>query len=222
MIVASKLKGDNETDGDGAPDQTASIVVKMAALLGSTRVSDLAVGSDERTVMESYARMKREQNAIDFNDMIELAIAKLRTRNPDASPLRRYRAVLVDEFQDTSRTQLELVQLISCAQVFARACECCRVSYYGFARAVHKPVIAVVGDPHQSIYGWRGADFSNWERLQQLLRCASRLRVLVFSCLIVVARLTGRVLWCCPPIIVRLLSLAPSVRYSHSRRSALA
>jgi superfamily I DNA/RNA helicase len=54
---------------------------------------------------------------------------------------------MIDEWQDTSLSQLELVKL--------------------FAKCTRG--ISVVGDPHQSIYAFRGAEFSNWKRLAELL-----------------------------------------------------
>ena len=92
--------------------------------------------------------MKQEQNAIDFDDMLTIVVERLTKVNPTQSPLKRFRAILIDEFQDTSRTQLEFVKL--------------------FAKQANR-AITVVGDPHQSIYGWRGADFSNWKKLKNLL-----------------------------------------------------
>ncbi|MCB1274458.1 MAG: ATP-dependent helicase [Leucobacter sp.] len=82
-----------------------------------------------------FAAEKRRRGLMEFSDQLALAMRALE-RSPNAISLlrRRHRAVLLDEVQDTSVAQTRLLSMI-------------------FAGA---PVMAV-GDPHQSIYGWRGA-----------------------------------------------------------------
>ena len=82
-----------------------------------------------------FAAEKRRRGLIEFSDQLALATHALE-RSPEAIALlrRRHRSVLLDEVQDTSVGQTRLLSMI-------------------FAGA---PVMAV-GDPHQSIYGWRGA-----------------------------------------------------------------
>ena len=77
-------------------------------------------------------------NAVDFDDLITLPI-RLFKENPDVLQKYRdrYRYILVDEFQDTSRQQ------------------------YDFMRLIADKNVAVVGDDDQSIYSWRGADYQN-------------------------------------------------------------
>ncbi len=90
-------------------------------------------------IVESYARLKRDREAVDFADQVALAAHLARTF-PDigATERARFAAVLLDEVQDTSAAQLALL-----AALFV---------------APGRPVpITAVGDPHQSIYGWRGA-----------------------------------------------------------------
>ena len=91
-------------------------------------------------MVERYLRLKRERDAMDFADQMALA-ARLAMTFPDIGAIERQRfgAVLLDEFQDTSAAQLELLR-----------------SLFGAAGSDPMPVTAV-GDPHQSIYGWRGA-----------------------------------------------------------------
>jgi DNA helicase-2/ATP-dependent DNA helicase PcrA len=83
-----------------------------------------------------YSAFKRERGVLDYGDLVALA-ARIATEVPEAGSVLRtqYRAVLLDEFQDTSHAQLVLF-----AALFG---------------AGH-PVTAV-GDPNQSIYGFRGA-----------------------------------------------------------------
>lgn len=91
-------------------------------------------------VYKRYQEYLAACNAMDFGDLIMNALLLLR-RNAAVRDLlqRRYRYVLVDEYQDTNRTQFELI---------ARLAE------------RHKNLF-VVGDDDQSIYSWRGAVPSN-------------------------------------------------------------
>ncbi|MDQ0673524.1 DNA helicase-2/ATP-dependent DNA helicase PcrA [Pseudarthrobacter siccitolerans] len=83
-----------------------------------------------------YAAAKRARGALDFGDLVALA-AKVAQEVPLATQMerQRYKVVLLDEFQDTSYAQLVL---------FSRL--------FGGGHAV-----TAVGDPNQSIYGFRGA-----------------------------------------------------------------
>jgi DNA helicase-2/ATP-dependent DNA helicase PcrA len=79
-------------------------------------------------------------NAVSFDDLLWLPVRILQ-QHPDvrARYARRFRFILVDEYQDTNHAQYELIRLLG---------------------ADHTNV-AVVGDDDQSIYGWRGADVRN-------------------------------------------------------------
>ncbi|MFE4837623.1 ATP-dependent helicase [Arthrobacter sp. NPDC056691] len=83
-----------------------------------------------------YAEAKRARGALDFGDLVALA-ARVAREVPLAAEMerQRYKVVLLDEFQDTSHAQLVL---------FSRL--------FGDGHAV-----TAVGDPNQSIYGFRGA-----------------------------------------------------------------
>ena len=91
-------------------------------------------------VMRKYEEELQAANALDFDDL-QLRLLELFEKHPGVRDLwsSRFRQVLVDEYQDTNRTQYELVRHFSMA---------------------HKN-LAVCGDPDQSIYAWRGADVRN-------------------------------------------------------------
>ncbi len=91
-------------------------------------------------VWRSYDRRLREQDGVDFDDILILAL-KLVTEDDEIGDLyaERFQQVLVDEFQDTNRVQFHLVRRL--AETHGNIC--------------------VVGDDDQSIYGWRGADITN-------------------------------------------------------------
>lgn len=87
-----------------------------------------------------YQNRLRESSAVDFDDLLVHLVTILKA-HPDvrADLDRRFRYVLVDEYQDTNRAQYAIVRAFS----------------------VDHPNLCVTGDPDQSIYGWRGADMSN-------------------------------------------------------------
>lgn len=91
-----------------------------------------------RQLYDCYQEGLKLYNAVDFDDLIVLPI-KLFRENPEvlARYKERFKYIMVDEFQDTSHQQYELMHLLSDQNV------------------------AVVGDDDQSIYSWRGADYQN-------------------------------------------------------------
>ncbi|MEP7764806.1 ATP-dependent DNA helicase [Sanguibacter sp. 25GB23B1] len=90
-------------------------------------------------VVEAYQARKRAMDAVDFGDQIALA-AQLAEEVPAvaAGERARFKVVLLDEYQDTSYAQIRLLAAL-----------------FGDGHAV-----TAVGDPNQSIYGWRGASAS--------------------------------------------------------------
>ncbi|HEX6073684.1 MAG TPA: ATP-dependent DNA helicase [Micromonosporaceae bacterium] len=94
-------------------------------------------------LVEGYAERKRDADAMDFADQMARAAVVARD-HPQVSQIERdrYRVVLLDEYQDTSHAQVVLLR-----------------SLFGDGH----PVTAV-GDPCQSIYGWRGASAGTLER----------------------------------------------------------
>ena len=91
-----------------------------------------------RPLYELYQEGLQLYNAVDFDDLIVLPI-KLFREHPDVLERyrERYKYIMVDEFQDTSHQQYEMMHLLADKNV------------------------AVVGDDDQSIYSWRGADYQN-------------------------------------------------------------
>src|SRR5579875_172139 len=91
-------------------------------------------------VYEKYEAKLRESNALDFDDLLLEAVRLLQQDAAAREKLnRRYEFVMVDEYQDTNRSQYELMRLL----------------------AGQRRNIFVVGDEDQSIYGWRGANIRN-------------------------------------------------------------
>jgi DNA helicase II / ATP-dependent DNA helicase PcrA len=91
-------------------------------------------------VWKAYDRRLREQDGVDFDDILILALRLLTEEGPIGDLYaERFQQVLVDEYQDTNRVQFLLVRRL--AEIHGNIC--------------------VVGDDDQSIYGWRGADITN-------------------------------------------------------------
>ncbi|MGH3717079.1 MAG: ATP-dependent helicase, partial [Micromonosporaceae bacterium] len=102
-------------------------------------------------LVEAYTRRKREADAVDFADLMARAAVTARDHPQVAEVEReRFRVVLLDEYQDTSHAQIVLLR-----------------SLYGDGH----PVTAV-GDPCQSIYGWRGASAGTLQRFPTDFPCA--------------------------------------------------
>ncbi|HWJ14165.1 MAG TPA: UvrD-helicase domain-containing protein [Gemmatimonadaceae bacterium] len=91
-------------------------------------------------IYQSLGETLQTANAVDFDDLLVLPVRMLQ-QHPEKleSYRRRFKYILVDEYQDTNRAQYELIKLLG---------------------GEHGNV-CVVGDDDQSIYGWRGADIRN-------------------------------------------------------------
>ncbi|WP_374457297.1 DNA helicase PcrA [Nocardioides sp.] len=104
----------------------------------------------------SYQRRLREANALDFDDLIMTTVHLLQAF-PDVREnyRRRFRHVLVDEYQDTNHAQYSLIQ-----QLCGTSFEIGTVFEEGH-QEVEPSELMVVGDADQSIYAFRGADIRN-------------------------------------------------------------
>ena len=91
-------------------------------------------------VYEYYECELRKNNALDFDDLLLVAVKLLQSNEAVLDKYsKRFRYVMIDEYQDTNHAQYLLAKLL----------------------ASHWKNIAVVGDADQSIYAWRGADIQN-------------------------------------------------------------
>ena len=120
--------------------------IERAARFGSHR-RRMAEGSAR--IHAEYDRILAEQKRLDFDDLLLRAVTLL---DSTAGPgwIRRWDHVLVDEFQDTNLVQYEIM---------ARLCR-------------GRETATIVGDPDQSIYGWRGAKVGNIGRYREEFRPA--------------------------------------------------
>ena len=91
-------------------------------------------------VYEYYERELRKNNALDFDDLLLVAVKLLQSNAAVLDKYsKRFKYVMIDEYQDTNHAQYLLAYLLSS----------------------HWKNVAVVGDADQSIYAWRGADIQN-------------------------------------------------------------
>ncbi|MBA3854265.1 MAG: ATP-dependent DNA helicase PcrA [Gemmatimonas sp.] len=115
----------------------------MNALVDVAEFEQLARTGKAQAAAKVYRDLEetlRAANAVCFDDLLVLPVRILRQHDDVRTRLaRRFRHVLVDEYQDTNRAQYEFVRLVA---------------------GEHRNV-AVVGDDDQAIYGWRGADIRN-------------------------------------------------------------
>jgi DNA helicase-2/ATP-dependent DNA helicase PcrA len=93
-------------------------------------------------VYAEYEEALRTSNLLDYDDLL-LRCALLLRQHPEC--VSNIEAVLIDEFQDTNSVQFELMCLFS----------------------QFKKNVTIVGDPDQSIYGWRNAEIKNLERMEK-------------------------------------------------------
>jgi DNA helicase-2/ATP-dependent DNA helicase PcrA len=147
-------------DNDADPERVRAIGRRFAALPELPLGGKAEYASDVDRMLEiaqldllvdlarEYDEGKRLRGAVDFADQVVLALHAVRARPAAIDELHaRFRVVLLDEYQDTSVVQTELL-----AELFAGT-----------------PVTAV-GDPNQSIYGWRGASASNLREFRPRFR----------------------------------------------------
>src|SRR5690606_9624166 len=157
VVALSGALGEHLVDPAEARDRLTEMVEHLESLpLGPrqkkrTKDVDKLIGSvAERArfvdLVVEYRRRKRIAEALDFGDQVAFA-AQLAREVPlvGAAERARFEVVLLDEYQDTSYAQVELLS--------------------GLFGGGH-PVTAV-GDPHQSIYGWRGASAGGLARFPE-------------------------------------------------------
>ena len=89
-----------------------------------------------------YEEALERSNLLDYDDLLLRCVELLRTH---PSCVSNVEAVLIDEFQDTNLVQFDLMRLF----------------------AAHRKRITIVGDPDQSIYGFRAAEIKNYDRMRR-------------------------------------------------------
>jgi ATP-dependent DNA helicase pcrA len=122
-------------------------VYKIANIFSNIKMGRRGFREDEaiyEELYEEYQERLKLFNAVDFDDLIMLPIELLSTHKEVLETYKkRYKYIMVDEFQDTSMQQ------------------------YNFIHLIAEKNICVVGDDDQSIYSWRGANFENIRKFEE-------------------------------------------------------
>ena len=158
VLALAQEMNDNLVDAQQVEEVIEQVVSTLSDLpkkAGSSDVTQFAYMSDilkplvstpvVAKLAEAYIQEKRRQGYVDYSDQVALAERAVR-EVPAVRERERasYKQVLLDEYQDTSFLQTRLLKnLFAGTSVFA------------------------VGDPNQSIYGWRGASASNLNQFHQ-------------------------------------------------------
>ena len=138
------LKSLNITKDQVTPNQARNHISylknKMIMPEAQSRKARTLIEKKLVEIYSTYQKALRDNDALDFDDLLLLPI-ELFDENPKilAKYQRKWKYILVDEYQDTNRPQFYLLTML----------------------AKKNEQICVVGDDDQSIYGWRGADIAN-------------------------------------------------------------
>ncbi len=123
----------------------------------ATKARDFRTEKYAQIFME-YQKQLLDNNALDFDDMLVLAVKLLETsQSVREKYFNRFKHILVDEFQDTNVCQYKLVKSIYTNDLDEEDIPVCKS-------------LCVVGDVDQSIYSWRGADYRIILNLQSTFR----------------------------------------------------
>jgi len=141
-LVKKIMKGMKQEVSSGETQRVRHKISRLKQNLVGPEACD-AKGPFEVIVKKVYLRYRdelRRRNSLDFDDLLLFAVRILAEKSAVLNKYqRRFRYILVDEYQDTNHVQFKLAELLS---------------------RTHRNLF-VVGDEDQSIYGWRGADIRN-------------------------------------------------------------
>lgn len=162
-LLKRLLREAGAEDGDIKPQQAAAVISNAKNELKDA--DDYARNADRSNpkeriiagVYQAYTQELRRNNAFDFDDLISETVSLLRTfPEVRARYLRKFRHVLVDEYQDTNHAQYALIRELT---------RPLPSEYENFdeqtGAAIGPAELTVVGDSDQSIYAFRGADIRN-------------------------------------------------------------
>ena len=121
---------------------------RLVAALSHAKRTGMVPGAETRALLLRYRQALSARNAVDFDDLVGLALGALEGDAVLAETYRaRFRFIAVDEFQDLDATQYRLLQMLA-------------------PPGSPRSNILAIGDPDQAIYGFRGADAACFERFR--------------------------------------------------------
>lgn len=143
-LIKQVMKNIGITDKQYSPNLIASYIsgAKNECLMPDeyAKIASTPAQQVAAEIYPRYERMRRTGRALDFDDLLLETVRLLETVGEVRSNLQTiFKHVLIDEYQDTNKAQYKLIKLLLNSQ-----CNIC-----------------AVGDDWQSIYSWRGADFTN-------------------------------------------------------------
>ena len=138
--VAAELR----LDGDSAGGDPAHLQRLVSAVRMGDAAAGARLGPGVDRLIARYRQRLLLHRAVDFDDLILLPLELLRGEH-GAALRARHTHLLVDEFQDTSTRQYQVLHALTATS----------------------RNVCVVGDDDQSIYSWRGADATNFERFSR-------------------------------------------------------
>ena len=150
-LIKRVIKTLNLTDNKSLQPKSVHSIISKAKNEGQTP-DDYATSAyypnqkQIAKIFQAYEAEKTKASALDFDDLL-LKVVELFTKFPDIRQKwqQQFEHILIDEYQDTNGVQYRLIRLL----------------------VNKKRNICVVGDDWQSIYSWRGADFTNILHFQQ-------------------------------------------------------
>jgi ATP-dependent exoDNAse (exonuclease V) beta subunit len=132
---------------------------KLIGHIASTLVCSLSGSLDQ--LLEGYQARKRAAAVLDFDDLLIHVRSLVRDHDQVRLAIgRRYRYILVDEFQDTDRIQNEILFSIAATEERSARWE---------GSQLRPGSLFLVGDPKQAIYRFRGADIEAYELCRRLI-----------------------------------------------------
>lgn len=143
-LVKRSMRDLNISDREVKPQLAVAVISSNKnKMISSAEALDQARSQRQKLlamIYERYETMRQSANALDFDDLL-LEVVRLFRTKPKVRALwqERFLHILVDEYQDTNYAQYQIVKMLVNEQ----------------------RNICVVGDDWQSIYSWRGADFTN-------------------------------------------------------------
>ncbi|EGL14594.1 ATP-dependent helicase [Gardnerella vaginalis] len=145
-----------------APDYKPGASVSGASSFNAAGNADALYAA----VYAEYQNRLSVSNAVDFDDLIMLTVKLLR-QNPQVSAYykRKFRYILVDEYQDTNHAQYVLIRELAGVDDYSTDSTVSSVS--PDSTQLPQSSITVVGDSDQSIYAFRGADIRNIQDFEQ-------------------------------------------------------
>jgi len=144
LLLLDNQMAEHDLENESLAKYSDLLLAKILATRSRQDMRDLETVTRARIELAKlvieFRELKRDEGIVDFADQMRFALKLVRTHPEIVEQLRiQYKAVLLDEYQDTS-----VIQRFLLSEIFSKG----------------HPVTAV-GDPLQAIYGWRGASVSN-------------------------------------------------------------